>query len=67
MQVLDLINQASANPQMNEDEQKLIVETGTSIVEEILKNRHKPVVKVKTPNKYKKCCMDIEQSIINKL
>lgn len=38
MQVLDLINQASANPQMNEDEQKLLVETGTSIVEEILKN-----------------------------
>lgn len=78
MQVLDLINQASANPQMNEDEQKLIVETGTSIVEEILKSRHKPVVKVKTPNrndpcpcgsgkKYKKCCMDIDQSIINKL
>lgn len=78
MQVLDLINQASANPQMNEDEQKLIVETGTSIVEEILKNRHKPVVKVKAPNrndpcpcgsgkKYKKCCMDIDQSIINKL
>lgn len=78
MEVLDLINQTLNVPQMSEDEQKLIAETGTSIVEEILKNRRKPVIKVETPNrndlcpcgsgkKYKKCCIDIDQSIINKL
>lgn len=37
MEVLDLINQTLNVPQMSEDEQKLIAETGTSIVEEILK------------------------------
>lgn len=45
MEVLDLINQTLNVPQMSEDEQKLIAETGTSIVEEILKNRRKPVLK----------------------
>lgn len=78
MEVLDLRNQTLNVPQMSEDEQKLIAEIGTSIVEEILKNRRKPVIKVETPNrndpcpcgsgkKYKKCCIDIDQSIINKL
>ena len=86
MEVLDLINQTLNVPQMSEDEQKLIAETGTSIVKDI-KNivdydtenyGSEPVIKVETPNrndpcpcgsgkKYKKCCIDIDQSIINKL
>jgi uncharacterized protein YecA (UPF0149 family) len=48
------------------------------MVEEILKNRRKPFIKVITPSrndlcpcgsgkKYKKCCMDINSSILNNL
>lgn len=79
MQVSQLIDHLGIieKPSLTED-QKTVIEAGTKMVEEILKNRRKPFIKVITPSrndlcpcgsgkKYKKCCMDINSSILNNL
>lgn len=79
MQVSQLIDHLGIieKPSLTED-QKAVIEAGTKMVEEILKNRRKPLIKVITPSrndlcpcgsgkKYKKCCMDINSSILNNL
>lgn len=79
MQVSQLIDHLGIieKPSLTED-QKAVIEAGTKMVEEILKNRRKPLIKVITPSrndlcpcgsgkKYKKCCMDINKELLEKL
>lgn len=79
MQVSQLIDHLNITekPSLTED-QKAVIEAGTKMVEEILKNRRKPFIKAITPSrndlcpcgsgkKYKKCCMDINKELLEKL